>query len=140
MIKIVLQISDKSVWNKKYEKYEIVYIEWKELNIFVLGKGPFQMRKTESKISGQELHCLTKVQLGNQEWHVKVESSIIRSCFEHIWFKLRKKMFFWQGYFLRKHPISGHYIFLKWDLTIYKMIYVYRKILRKYVTLIFVVF
>ena len=60
------------------------------------------MRKTESKISGQELHCLTRVQLGNQEWHMEVESSIIRSCFEHIWFKLRKKMFFWKRVFFKE--------------------------------------
>ena len=104
VIKQTYEICDKNISKEKYEKLRKYLFKIKEFNENILGKKFFTSIKWEL--------CLTKGWLGNQEGQVKIKYLLIRICFWHFWFKLRKT-FFQKGHFLRKHPNPGCFIFLK---------------------------
>ena len=104
VIKQTYEICDKNISKKIYEKVRKYLFKMKEFNENILIKRFFTSIKREL--------CLTKGPLGNQEGQVKIKYPLIRICFRHFWFKLRKT-FFQKGHFLMKCTIPGCFIFLK---------------------------
>ena len=68
-----------------------LFILIKELNQIIIGKWPF------FSIKGHL--CLTKGHWDNPEGPVEVEFPPTGSCFWHVWFKLRKRIFSKKGTF-----------------------------------------